>query len=66
MKNFWLERFRIGKQVRYKGADKELDGKIGNIVDINGEWIDVQFEFTQYKIAQTRVIAVEKDNLEVV
>lgn len=66
MKNYWLDIFRIGKQVRYKGADKELNDKIGKIVRIDGDWVDVQFDFTQYKIAQTKVIAVEKENLEVI
>lgn len=66
MKNFWLDRFCIGKRVRYKGVDKELGGRIGLIVRIDGNWIDVQFELIQYKIAQTKVIAVEKENLEAI
>jgi hypothetical protein len=72
MKNHWLNKFRIGRQVRYKGVDRELAGKIGEIVGISPpthswtttEWVDVLFEFHQYK--HTKVISVEKDNLEIV
>lgn len=70
MKNFWLDRFRIGKTVRYKGADMELSGKIGTIVSVSSLnhswWIEVKFEFTTSHSAYTRVISVEKDNLEIV
>lgn len=65
MKNFWLNKFRTGKRVRYKGADNTLIGKIGYIVRVIDEWIDVQFEFTD-KMARTQILTVEKDNLEII
>ena len=66
MKNHWLNRFRTGKRVRYKGADNNLSGKVGYIVKVQGEWVDVQFEFTTSHAAHTKIISVEKDNLEIV
>jgi len=64
MKNYWLGRFKIGKRVRYKGRDKDLEGKFGYVVSINGEWIDVRFEFSGL-FNTTRVVCVEKNNLEI-
>jgi hypothetical protein len=65
MKNFWLERFRIGKRVRYKGADANLSGKVGYIQRVHGDWIDVQFEFPG-KMVTVKTVSVEKDNLEII
>lgn len=65
MKNHWLNRFRTGKRVRYKGADNNLSGKVGYIVRVQGEWVDVQFEFTD-KTVRTQIFTVEKDNLEII
>lgn len=65
MKNFWLNKFRTGKRVRYKGQDNTLNGKVGYVVRIQGDWIDVQFEFPG-KMATVKTISVEKDNLEVI
>ncbi len=65
MKNFWLERFRIGKRVRYKGSDQELNGKVGYITRVHGNWIDVQFEFPG-KTTSVKTVSVEKDNLEII
>jgi hypothetical protein len=68
MKNFWLNKFRTGKRVRYKGADGNLKDKVGYVVRVyqQGDWVDVQFEFTTSHSAYTKVISVEKDNLEIV
>jgi len=65
MKNHWLNRFRTGKRVRYKGADNNLNGKVGYVVRVQGDWIDVQFEFTD-KTVRTQIFTVEKENLEIV
>jgi len=65
MKNFWLDKFRIGKRVRYKGTDKILEGKVGYIARVYGDWIDVQFEFPG-KMASIKTVSVEKDNLETI
>ncbi len=67
MKNFWLNKFRTGKRVRYNGADSNLNGKVGYVVRVfQGDWVDVQFEFTTSHSSYTKVISVEKDNLEIV
>ena len=59
MKNHWLNRrFREGTQVRYKGFDMNLNGKIGKIKKMYGGWVDVEIG--------GRVISVEKDNLEII
>jgi len=65
MKNYWLNRFRVGKKVRYKGFDPHLNGKIGIIVSISKEWIDVEFEFPGF-YSTTRIITVEEGNLEII
>lgn len=65
MKNYWLNRFRIGKRVKYKGFDAKLKDKQGYVVRILDEtWIDVRFEFVDKGI--TQLLTVEKDNLEIV
>lgn len=69
MKNFWLNRFRTGKRVRYKGSDGALKGKEGYVMKVyDGGWIDVQFEFPnpQFGSPRTQTLTVEKDNLEIV
>jgi hypothetical protein len=67
MKNYWLRKtLRTGKQVKYKGLDKDLNGKIGKILAVWGEWIDVEFEIMMYKMVQKRVVSVERDSLEIV
>jgi len=66
MKNFWINRFRIGKRVRYKGADGNLSGKVGYVVRLDGDWIDVQFEFSTSHSAHTKVVSVEQYNLEII
>lgn len=65
MKNYWLERLRIGKRVRYKGLDPQLNGKIGYVVKLDDDWVLVQFEFPG-KVASVKNITVEKDNLEII
>jgi translation initiation factor IF-1 len=63
MKNHWLNKFRTGRLVRYKGVDADLSGKVGHVVRLyQGDWVDVQFEFDQH----TKIISVEKDNLEII
>lgn len=70
MKNHWLNRFRTGKRVRYKGADGNLKDKHGYVVRArdNDTWVDVQFEFPDpsFGSARTMTLTVEKDNLEIV
>jgi hypothetical protein len=69
MKNHWLNRFRVGKRVRYKGVDKALGGKMGYIIRVltgyQSEWVDVQFELTE-PFTRTQIVSVEKDNLELI
>lgn len=66
MKNHWLNKLRTGRRVRYKGVDANLSGKVGYVVRVHqGDWVDVQFEFTGI-ITKTQVVSVEKENLEIV
>jgi hypothetical protein len=60
MKNHWLNRFRTGKRVRYKGYDNNLKDKQGYVVRVNGDWIDVQFEFPDNSMGRTKTLTVEK------
>jgi len=68
MKNHWLNRFRTGKRVRYRGPDGNLKDKQGYVVRVDGGWIDVQFEFPDPKFgsSRTQTLTVEKDNLEII
>lgn len=67
MKNHWLNKFRTGRRVRYKGVDGNLSGKVGYVVRVHqGDWVDVQFEFTMMHSNHTKIISVEKDNLEII
>lgn len=66
MKNFWLDRFRIGKRVRYIGYNEELYMKCGYIIQISDSgWADVEFELIGF-IAISRLYSVHKDELELI
>jgi len=70
MKNYWLNSLRIGCKVKYVGPDKDLKDLYGKVVDIHGEWVDVQFDFG-YKVNEGGFIppvnsqlTVEREYLE--
>jgi hypothetical protein len=65
MKNSWLNRFRIGRRVRYKGPDKELSGKTGLIIRIPDNWVDVLFEIPGLT-PRVKNYTVEKEYLEII
>jgi hypothetical protein len=65
MVNYWLSRrYKVGRRVRYKGPDINLDGKIGKIIGVHDEWFEVEFEIVTFMTVQTRAFSVDKNNLE--
>ncbi len=64
MRNFWIDRFKVGKRVRYIGLESYLCGKIGVIVRrVDHGYIDVAFEFPGL-FTNVLEIAVHRENLE--
>jgi len=66
MNNFWLNRFREGRMVAYKGDNKELRGKVGFVIKSNIGSVDVQFEFPGMFMPYKKIISVDKTELELI
>lgn len=67
MRNYWTDKFRVGKRVRYIGSDSSLYLKCGQIVykEYGKNWVDVDFEFLGF-IPQSKVQAVQTRDLELI
>lgn len=59
MRNFWLEKYRVGRRIQYIGPVQEFSGRIGRITKIQGQWIEVEFIFIGF-IPQAKVLRTEK------
>lgn len=62
MKNFWLNPFRIGKRVKYVGADQRFYGMYGTIVGVDYDLVDLLFELDNVFV-QRYVLTVKKSDL---
>lgn len=46
MINFWLDRYKVGRRVRYVGLDRDLCGKFGAIIrHLPNGYLEVDFDF---------------------
>jgi hypothetical protein len=63
MKNFWLDRYKIGKRVKYIGGDQRFFGMYGIIVDINHDLIEIQFIMNSMFIQKYTLIVKKSDLL---
>jgi hypothetical protein len=64
VKNFWLEKYRIGRRVQYVGPDNDYAGRIGRIISISGSRVEVEFIFIGF-IPTPRIFRTEKRYLKV-
>jgi len=62
MKNFWLDRWKIGKRVKYIGSDQRFFGMYGTIVGVDYDLIEVQF-IINHVFVQRYTLTVKKSDL---
>lgn len=62
MKNFWLDRYKIGKRVKYIGGDQRFFGMYGTIINVDYDLVDVLFIMNNIFV-QRYTLTVRKSDL---
>jgi hypothetical protein len=63
MRNYWLDRYQVGKRVRYVGLQTDLWGKFGRIVkNLKDGNVEVEFEFLGM-FTTTRNVIIKKTEI---
>ena len=62
MKNFWLDRYKIGKRVQYIGNDQRFFGMYGTIVGVDYDLVEVLFIMNNIFV-QKYTLTVKKTDL---
>lgn len=65
MKNYWLDKYQVGRRVRYVGMQTDLWGKFGRIIkNLKDGYVEVAFEFLGM-FTTTRNVIIKKNEIVV-
>jgi hypothetical protein len=66
MINYWLDRFKEGRMVAYRGSLHELRGKVGFVIKSQRGKVEVEFEFPGMFVSYKKIFTIDKSELELI